>query len=201
MPSWFCRGYLFCRGGMGRRGLVLPKAVKAALMQLRIGDWAALSAHSCLPKAPIGFEEPIVTLALNDILSRSVAARCRVSRQGEERSQAESQENLARSSFEPHDERLHTLDLPVTFEKALSSEDIMPHTSTLIALPHNNLRSGRPRRRLVLAHLEHATGRLGFRPDAPPCDEGARERRIREIERDRVVQQLAHPPMASSLSR
>jgi hypothetical protein len=128
---------------MGRRGRVLRKAVKAALMQLRIGDGAALFAHSCLPKAPIGFEEPIVTLALNDILSRSVAARCRVSRQGKERSQADSQENLARSSFEPHNERLHTLDLPVTFEKALSSEDIMPHTSTLVALQHNNLRSGR----------------------------------------------------------
>jgi hypothetical protein len=137
---------------MGRRGRVLRKAVKAALMQLRIGDWAALFAHSCLPKAPIGFEEPIVTLALNDILSRSVAARCRVSRQGKERSQADSQENLARSSFEAHDERLHTLDLPETFEKALSSEDIMPHTSTLIAFPHNNLRSGRPRRRLILAY-------------------------------------------------
>src|SRR5215472_16461961 len=145
---------------MGRRGLVLPKAVKAALMQLRIGDWAALFAHSCLPKAPIGFEEPIVTLALNDILSRSVAARCRVSRQGKERSQADSQENLARSSFEAHDERLHTLDLPETFKKALSSEDIMPHTSTLIAVPHNNLRSGRSRRRLVLAYLEYAAGRL-----------------------------------------
>jgi len=59
-------------------------------MQLRIGDWAALSAHSCLPKAPIGFEEPIVTLALNDILSRHGAARCRVSRQGGQRRQARS---------------------------------------------------------------------------------------------------------------
>src|SRR5499427_10107584 len=124
MPSWFRRGYPSRRGRVGRRGLVLRKAVEAALTQLRIGDWAALFAHSCLPKTPIGFEEPIVTLALNDILSRSVAARCRVSRHGEERSQADSQENLARSSFEPHDERLHTLDLPVTFEKALSSEDI-----------------------------------------------------------------------------
>src|SRR5215472_2302105 len=177
---------------MGRRGLVLPKAVKAALMQLRIGDWAALSAHSCLPKAPIGFEEPIVTLALNDILSRSVAARCRVSRQGEERSQADSQENLARSSFEPHDERLHTLDLPVTFEKALSSEDIMPHTSTLVALPHNNLRSGRPRRRLILAYLEHAAGRLNLGASASPRNERARERRIPEVDRDRVVQHPAH---------
>ena len=57
-------------------------------MQLRIGDWAAFSAHSCLPKAPIGFDEPIVTLALNDILSSSGAARRRVSRQGGERRQA-----------------------------------------------------------------------------------------------------------------
>jgi hypothetical protein len=73
---------------MGRRGLVLRKAVKATLTQLRIGDRAALSAHSCLPKAPIGFEEPIVTLALNDILSSSGAARRRVSRQGSERRHA-----------------------------------------------------------------------------------------------------------------
>ena len=72
---------------MARGGLVLRKAVKTTLTQLRIRDRAALSAHSCLPKAPIGFDEPIVTLALNDILSRG-AARCRVSRQGGERRQA-----------------------------------------------------------------------------------------------------------------
>ena len=89
MPGWFRRGYPFCRGRMRRRGLVLRKAVKAALAQLRIGDWAAFSAHSCLPKAPIGFEESIVTLALNDILSRGSAARCRVSRQDGERRQAD----------------------------------------------------------------------------------------------------------------
>jgi len=75
------------------RRLVLRKAVEAALMQLRIGDWAALSAHSCLPKAPIGSEEPIVMLALNDILSRGGVARCRVSRQRGECRQAGSQEN------------------------------------------------------------------------------------------------------------
>ena len=75
---------------MGRRGLVLRKAGKAALTQLRIGDWTALSAHSCLPEALIGFEEPIVTLALNDIRSPSSAARRRVSRQGGERRQADS---------------------------------------------------------------------------------------------------------------
>ena len=72
---------------MGRCGLVLRKAVKATLTQLRIGDRAALSAHSCLPKAPIGFEEPIVTLALTDSLSRRVAARRRVSWQCGERRQ------------------------------------------------------------------------------------------------------------------
>src|SRR5262252_4738274 len=88
MPSWFRRGYLSCRGRTGRRGLVLHKAVKAALTQLRIGDWAALSAYSCLSKAPIGFEEPIVTLALSDVLSGRSAARCRVSGQGGERRQA-----------------------------------------------------------------------------------------------------------------
>src|SRR5215472_14754808 len=105
MPSWFRRGYLSCSGGRG--GLVLRKAVKAALTQLWIGDWTALSAHSRLPKAPIGFEEPIVTLALKDILSRSGAARRRVGRHRGERCQAHS-ENQARSSIETHDERLHT---------------------------------------------------------------------------------------------
>jgi len=73
---------------MRRPGLVLRKAVEAALMQLRIGDWAALSAHTCLPKASVGFEESIVTLALNQILPRSRPARFRVSRQRGERRQA-----------------------------------------------------------------------------------------------------------------
>ena len=93
---------------MDRRGLVLRKAVKAALTQLRIGDWAAFSAHSCVAKAPIGFEESIVALALNDILPRSRAARCRVGRQGGEGHQAGSKESRARSSFGVHEESLHT---------------------------------------------------------------------------------------------
>jgi hypothetical protein len=75
---------------MRRHGLVLRKAVEAALTQLRIGDWVALSAHSCLPKTSAGFEASIVTLALNHILPRSGAARFRVSRQGGERRQASS---------------------------------------------------------------------------------------------------------------
>jgi len=33
-----------------------------------------------------------------------------------------------------------------------------------------------PQRRFILAHLEDAAGRLGFRLDAPPRDKGARER-------------------------
>ena len=78
-------------------------------MQLRIGDWAAFSAHSCLPKAPIGFEEPIITLALNDILLRGGAGRCRVSRQSDGCRQAGSQENQTGSSFEVHDKRLQTM--------------------------------------------------------------------------------------------
>ena len=36
--------------------------------------------------------------------------------------------------------------------------------------------------RLILAHLEYAASPLGLRPDAPPDNESARERRIREIE-------------------
>jgi len=68
----------------------LREAVETALTQLRIGNWTALYAHSRLPKAPIGFEEPIVSLALNDILSHSGAACCRVRRQGGERRQTRS---------------------------------------------------------------------------------------------------------------
>jgi hypothetical protein len=37
-----------------------------------------------------------------------------------------------------------------------------------------------PRRRVLLSHLEHASGRLDLRPRAPPGDECARERRVRE---------------------
>jgi hypothetical protein len=73
---------------MGCRRLVLRKAAEAALSQLRIADWAALSAHSCPPKASIGFEQSIVTLALNHILARSGPARFCVSGQGGERRQA-----------------------------------------------------------------------------------------------------------------
>src|SRR5215470_7638137 len=49
-----------------------------------------------------------------------------------------------------------------------------------------------PRCRIILAHPEDAAGRLGFGPNAPSSNKGARERRIPEIERDRVVQHPAH---------
>jgi hypothetical protein len=49
-----------------------------------------------------------------------------------------------------------------------------------------------PRRRLILPHLEHAPGRLDTAPDAPPGDEGARERCIGEIDGDRIIQHPAH---------
>ena len=152
MPSWFRRGYLSCRCSTGRRGPVLRKAAQAALMQLRIGDWAALSAHLGLSKAPIGFEEPIVTLALNNILSRSGATRCRVSGQGGERRQASSKESQARSSFEVHEESLQTRDFaPETFEKSFHSRDIMPHTASLILPPVSQLGVGTlPAFRIIL---------------------------------------------------
>jgi hypothetical protein len=38
-----------------------------------------------------------------------------------------------------------------------------------------------PRRRLILPDLEHATRRLDLGAGAPPSDESARERRIREV--------------------
>ena len=55
-----------------------------------------------------------------------------------------------------------------------------------------------PRRRLIPPHLEHAAGRLGTTADAPPHRERARERCIREIEGDRVVE---HAPLSSSSHR
>ena len=58
-------------------------------------------------------------LALNDILSRGGAARCRVSRQSDGCRQAGSLEDKTGSSFEVHYKRLHILDLsPETFVNA-----------------------------------------------------------------------------------
>jgi len=58
-------------------------------------------------------------LALNDILSRGGAGRCRVSRQSDGCRQAGSQQNKTGSSFEVHDKRLQILDLsPETFVNA-----------------------------------------------------------------------------------
>jgi len=45
---------------------------------------------------------------------------------------------------------------------------------------------------------KHAAGHLDLGPDAPPGNEGARERRIREIDRDRVVQD---PPYSRGRQR
>ena len=53
-----------------------------------------------------------------------------------------------------------------------------------------------PRRRLVLAHLEYATGRLDLGPGAPSGDEGSGKRRIREVDRDRVIQNATGAPAA-----
>src|SRR5262249_4637151 len=45
-----------------------------------------------------------------------------------------------------------------------------------------------PRRRLVLAHLIHSAGRLDLGPRAPSSDKGTGERRIREVDRDGVIE-------------
>ena len=47
-----------------------------------------------------------------------------------------------------------------------------------------------PSLRLILAHLEHPTGRLDLSPDAPPGNKGSSERRISKVDREGVVQ---HP--------
>jgi hypothetical protein len=47
------------------------------------------------------------------------------------------------------------------------------------------------RRRLILSHLEHASGRLDLRHNAPPGYEGARKGCIREVEG--IIQHTARP--------
>src|SRR6516162_6241995 len=49
-----------------------------------------------------------------------------------------------------------------------------------------------PRLQLVLPNPEHASRRLDLRPDAPPGDECARQRRIGEIDRESVIQHASH---------
>jgi len=49
------------------------------------------------------------------------------------------------------------------------------------------------RRRVILPHPEDTTRRLGFGSQAPSRNERVRKRRIREVDRDRVVQDPAHP--------
>src|SRR6516225_1085073 len=48
-----------------------------------------------------------------------------------------------------------------------------------------------PSLRLILAHLEHPTGRLDLSPDAPPGNKGSSERRISKVDREGVVQRPA----------
>jgi hypothetical protein len=48
-----------------------------------------------------------------------------------------------------------------------------------------------PRSRLVLPHLEYAAGGLDPGPHAPPGDEGVGECGIREVDRNRVIQNAA----------
>jgi hypothetical protein len=61
------------------------------------------------------------------------------------------------------------------------------------------------RRRLILSHLEHASGRTGFPTDTPPGYEGTRKCRIREIDREGIIQDAASsrgrhgPPVHSAI--
>ena len=50
-----------------------------------------------------------------------------------------------------------------------------------------------PRLRLIFAHLERASDRLDLRPDVPPGNEGARQCRICEIDREGVIQYATRP--------
>jgi len=59
-----------------------------------------------------------------------------------------------------------------------------------------------PRRRVIIAHLEHPAGRLDLGPDAPTRDKGVGGGRIREVDRNRVVEHTAdtrrcHRPAAT----
>jgi len=47
--------------------------------------------------------------------------------------------------------------------------------------------------RLIVAHLEHASSRLDPASDAPPRHERARECRIREVDREGIIQHAARP--------
>jgi len=40
---------------------------------------------------------------------------------------------------------------------------------------------------LILAHPKGPVGRLDLRPGAPPRDEGARQRGIEKVDRDRII--------------
>src|SRR5215471_11737395 len=53
-------------------------------------------------------------------------------------------------------------------------------------------RGTNPRRRLILPDLEHPARGLGSMTDAPPSDERTREGRIREIERNGIIEHAAH---------
>src|SRR5580698_9914938 len=52
--------------------LVLTETRQALLMELRIGDRTTLFAHARLAESAVCFEEPIVTLALDDVLPGSI---------------------------------------------------------------------------------------------------------------------------------
>src|ERR1700720_1048467 len=66
------RGDLSVRCRRCDHRLVLTETRQALLMELRIGDRTTLFAHARLAESAVCFEEPIVTLALDDVLPGSI---------------------------------------------------------------------------------------------------------------------------------
>src|SRR6266481_9357950 len=50
-----------------------------------------------------------------------------------------------------------------------------------------------PRQWFIISDLKHTAGRLDSVTDAPPGEEGVRQRGIEEVDRHRVVENPAHP--------
>jgi hypothetical protein len=82
--------------------LVLTETRQALLMELRIGDRTTLFAHARLAESAVCFEEPIVTLALDDVLPGSICT----DGHGYDGRQASRREGQADRSLKNHDNHL-----------------------------------------------------------------------------------------------
>src|ERR687887_155059 len=70
-PAWARRAH---------KGLILTEAGETLLVQLRIRDRATLLSHPRLAEPAVGFQQPIVALALDDVPARRPVFRRRALR-------------------------------------------------------------------------------------------------------------------------